>query len=124
MAERRDQVVKRMWTGVKSLVKKNEVTWIQGRGRLDGPRPRSASRWPATTARPAPGGERVLKATDVILATGSRVKSLPGIEPDGKRIVTSDDVLSCDTLPASVIVSAPARSASSSRRCTTTSASR
>ena len=53
---------------------------------------------------PGAGGERVLNATDVILATGSRVKSLPGIEPDGKRIVTSDDVLQMDTLPASVIV--------------------
>ena len=37
MAERRDQVVKRMWTGLKSLVDKNKVAWIQGRGRLDGP---------------------------------------------------------------------------------------
>ncbi len=53
---------------------------------------------------PGAGGERVLNATDIILATGSRVKSLPGIEPDGKRIVTSDDVLKMDTLPASVIV--------------------
>ena len=53
---------------------------------------------------PGAKGERVLNATDVILATGSRVKSLPGIEPDGKRIVTSDDVLKMDTLPGSVIV--------------------
>jgi dihydrolipoamide dehydrogenase len=53
---------------------------------------------------PGKGGERVLNATDVILATGSRVKSLPGLVPDGKRIVTSDDVLRMDTMPASVIV--------------------
>src|SRR5437868_11348274 len=37
MAARRDQVVKRMWTGLKTLVDKNKVTWVQGRGRLDGP---------------------------------------------------------------------------------------
>src|SRR6188508_1637999 len=37
MAARRDQVVKRMWTGLKTLVDKNKVTWIAGRGRLDGP---------------------------------------------------------------------------------------
>ena len=36
MAKRRDQVVTRMWKGVQSLVKKYDVTWIQGRGRLDG----------------------------------------------------------------------------------------
>ena len=38
MAARRDQIVKRLWTGLKSLVDKNKVTWIQGKGRLDGPR--------------------------------------------------------------------------------------
>ena len=40
----------------------------------------------------------------MILATGSRVKSLPGIVPDGKRIVTSDDILKSESMPASVIV--------------------
>lgn len=103
IAKRRDMVVNRMWKGLGSLVKKNDVTWVQGRGRLDG----------ATKVRvllagedgtPGTGGERVLNATDVILATGSRVKSLPGITPDGKRIVTSDDVLRMDTMPASIIV--------------------
>ena len=37
IAARRDQVVKRMWTGLKSLVGKNGVTWVQGRGVLQGP---------------------------------------------------------------------------------------
>ena len=40
----------------------------------------------------------------MVLATGSRVKSLPGIDPDGRRIVTSDDVLKSDSMPASIIV--------------------
>ena len=101
MAERRDQVVKRLWTGLKSLVDKNKVTWIQGKGRLDGP---TVVRVEMTPDADNPGGERVLQGTDVILATGSRVKSLPGLEPDGKRIVTSDDVLTTNTLPKDVIV--------------------
>src|SRR5207302_6474454 len=103
MAERRDQVVKRLWTGLKSLVGKNTVAWIQGRGRLDGP---TTVRVQMTDEDGAVGsaGERVLQGTDVILATGSRVKSLPGLEPDGKRIVTSDDVLVADSLPKDVIV--------------------
>ena len=96
VAQRRDQVVNRMWKGLGSLVKKNNVTWIEGRGRLDGAH--------KVRVKGADGNEVVLEATDVILATGSRVKSLPGITPDGKRIVTSDDVLKMDTLPASVIV--------------------
>ena len=102
MAARRDQVVKRLWTGLKSLVDKNKVTWVAGHGRLDGPTTVRVQQ--AAEAGTAAGGERVLKATDVILATGSRVKSLAGLEVDGKRIVTSDEVLEATTLPASIIV--------------------
>jgi dihydrolipoamide dehydrogenase len=103
MARRRDQVVKRMWTGLKSLVDKNKVTWVGGRGRLEG----------AGTVRvsvngedgtPGAGGERVLHAKNVILATGSRVKSLPGLVPDGKRIITSDDVTTKAVLPKSIAI--------------------
>ena len=103
MAKRRDQVVTRMWKGVQSLVKKYDVTWIQGRGKLDGAH-KVRVQMAGEDGTPGAAGERVLNATDVILATGSRVKSLPGIEPDGKRIVTSDDVLRMDSMPASVIV--------------------
>ena len=103
VAARRDQVVKRMWTGLKTLVDKNKVTWIQGRGRLDGPRTVKVQMH-GEDGTPGAGGERVLQATDVILATGSRVKSLPGLTPDGKQIVTSDDVLRMKTLPKDIIV--------------------
>ena len=103
IARRRTQVVERMTKGLMSLVKKNGVEFIAGRGVLEKP----------TTVRvalhgedgtPGAGGERVLDATDVILATGSRVKSLPGLVPDGRRIITSDDVLRSESLPASIIV--------------------
>jgi dihydrolipoamide dehydrogenase len=103
MAVRRDAVVKRMWTGLKTLVTKYKVTWIEGRGRLEGPQKVRVSQ-PGEDGTPGAGGERVLQATDVILATGSRVKSLPGLEPDGRRIVTSDDVLRSDTLPKDIVI--------------------
>jgi dihydrolipoamide dehydrogenase len=103
IASRRDQVVTRMWKGVQSLVKKYDVTWVAGRGRLDGAH-RVRVLQPGEDGTPGAGGERILNATDVILATGSRVKSLPGIVPDGKRIVTSDDVLRMDSMPASLII--------------------
>ena len=96
VAQRRDAVVNRMWKGLGSLVKKYNVTWVEGRGRLDGAH--------KVRVKGSDGAEVVLEATDVILATGSRVKSLPGITPDGVRIVTSDDVLRMATLPRSVIV--------------------
>jgi dihydrolipoamide dehydrogenase len=101
IAKRRDAVVKRMWTGLSGLIGKNKVTWVAGRGRLDG----------GTTVRvslngedgtPGGGGEQVLHAKNVILATGSRVKSLPGLVPDGRRIITSDDVTTKADLPKSI----------------------
>jgi dihydrolipoamide dehydrogenase len=103
MAARRDAVVKRMWTGLKTLVTKNKVTWIDGRGRLDGPGKVRVNQ-PAEDGTRGAGGERILNATDVILATGSRVKSLPGLVPDRKRIVTSDDVLLMDSLPRDIVI--------------------
>ncbi len=103
MAARRDQVVKRMWTGLKSLIDKNKVTWVAGRGRLEGAQKVRVMQ-PGEDGTPGKGGERVLQATDVIIATGSRVKSLPGLEPDGLKIVTSDDILKMTTLPKDIVI--------------------
>ena len=88
MAKRRDQIVTRMWKGVTSLVTKNKVTWVQGRGRLEGGTKVRVLQ-AGDDGTPGAGGERVLQANDIILATGSRVKSLPGLDPDGRTIVTS-----------------------------------
>jgi dihydrolipoyl dehydrogenase len=101
IAKRRDQIVMRLVKGVTSLTKKNKVEYILGRGRLEGPQ---QVRVKTTDAEGKSTGEVILKARDVILATGSRVKSLPGLEPDGERIVTSDDVLRSSHIPASIIV--------------------
>ena len=103
IARRRQQIVDRLTRGLMSLVKKNRVEFVHGRGVLEGGRTVRVS-----LADPdgvsGSGGERVLQATDVIVATGSRPKSLPGLVPDGERIVTSDDVLKSERLPASLIV--------------------
>ncbi len=103
MAARKDQVVKRMWTGLKTLVDKNKVTWVAGRGRLEGPNKVRVSQ-PGDDGTPGKGGDRVLQATDVILATGSRVKSLPGLVLDGERILTSDDVLRSTSIPKDIVI--------------------
>jgi dihydrolipoamide dehydrogenase len=101
IAARRDQIVKRMWTGLKGLVDKNKVTWIAGRARFDGP---TTVRVALVGEDGAPAGERVITAKNVIIATGSRVKNLPGIVPDGKRIITSDDVTTKAELPKSIAI--------------------
>jgi len=73
MAARRDQVVKRLWTGVKTLIDKNKVTWVQGRGQLEGPTHIRVNQ-AGEDGTPGKGGDRVLEANDVIAATGSRVQ--------------------------------------------------
>jgi dihydrolipoamide dehydrogenase len=101
IAARRDAVVKRMWTGLRGLVDKNKVTWIAGRARFEGP---TTVRVALVAEDGSAAGERVITARDVIIATGSRVKSLPGLVPDGHRIITSDDVTTKAELPRSIAI--------------------
>ncbi len=100
-AKRRNQVVDRLAKGLDSLVKKNKVEHIRGRGTLQGGK---KVRVEALTEDGKADGERVLDANDVILASGSRVKSLPGLEPDGKNIITSDEATTGNVLPKSIVV--------------------
>jgi dihydrolipoamide dehydrogenase len=93
---RRDQVVSQLHKGVEFLLRKNKVNVVSGRGRLDG-----AGR----LAVIATGGEEVaLEAGSVIIATGSRPKQLPGIPADGNVVLTSDEALRMNRVPASAIV--------------------
>src|SRR6476659_8696866 len=68
MAARREQVVKRLWNGLKTLIDKNKLTRIEGRGRLEGPTKLRVSQ-PGEDVTPGKGGDRVLESNDVILAT-------------------------------------------------------
>ncbi|HEX7491850.1 MAG TPA: dihydrolipoyl dehydrogenase [Candidatus Limnocylindrales bacterium] len=103
IAARRDQVVKRMWTGLKGLVDKNKVTWIAGKARFETPTSIRVS-LNGEDGTPGAGGEKVYTAKDVIIATGSRVKSLGGLVPDGRRVITSDDVTTKADLPKSIAI--------------------
>lgn len=101
IAARREQVVERLHKGLMSLVKKNQVEFIRGRGVLEG-----ATRVRVTRLGEdgRPDGELLLQSKDTVLATGSRTRSLPGLEPDGERILSSDHVLRSTEVPASLIV--------------------
>jgi dihydrolipoamide dehydrogenase len=101
IATRRTAVVERLHKGLLSLVRKNKVEYIRGRGTLDGP---TRVRVARIDDADQPAGDILLESTDTILSTGSRVKSLPGLEPDGERIVTSDDVLRSTSVPGSIAI--------------------
>jgi dihydrolipoamide dehydrogenase len=93
---RRDQVVSQLHKGVQFLLRKNKVTVVNGRGRLDGPR-----RLAVTTAA---GDTTAVEADAVIIATGSRPKQLPGVDADGQVVLTSEEALKLNRAPASAIV--------------------
>jgi dihydrolipoamide dehydrogenase len=94
--KRKDAVVSRLHKGVEFLMRKNNITVVHGHGRLTGPT--------AVAVETDGQGIQELEATDLILATGSYAKGLPGIEPDGERILTSDHALELPELPRSMII--------------------
>jgi dihydrolipoamide dehydrogenase len=94
MHRRKDRIVASLTRGVAFLFKKNKVTLYQGAARLVGSR-----RVVVEGSRPAE-----LEAKHVLVATGSRAATLPGIELDGQRIVTSTEALSFEQVPRRLIV--------------------
>jgi dihydrolipoamide dehydrogenase len=88
----RDQVVSRLHKGVEFLLRKNRVELITGRGVLSGPRGVVVE------------GRDEVEAAALILATGSRPRSLPGLEIDGRHVITSDEALRLDHVPRSAVV--------------------
>jgi dihydrolipoyl dehydrogenase len=96
LGARRDAVVDKHVKGVEFLMKKNNVTVLRGNGTLTGP----------LSVRVSGGesGEVEASATDLVLATGSAPRSLPGLEPDGERIITSDEALRRNDVPRKVTI--------------------
>ncbi len=88
----KDKVVSTMHRGLTGLVKSRGITVVEGEGRLVAPDAVQV-------------GDRRLTATKaVVLATGSYSRSLPGLEIDGDKIITSENALTLDRVPASVVV--------------------
>jgi dihydrolipoamide dehydrogenase len=96
VVKRSRNVSKRLNAGVGHLLKKNKVTVFDGRGRLNGP----------GKVEVTADGKAVasLTATSVILATGARARTLPGLEPDGKYVWTYMEALVPDIMPKSLLV--------------------
>jgi dihydrolipoamide dehydrogenase len=93
---RKARIVSRLSKGIETyLFKKNKIALYKGQGRLEGA---------GNVIVKGEQGETRLKAKSVMLATGSRPRSLPGMTPDGKAIVTSDEILELKEIPKSLVV--------------------
>jgi len=89
MLERKDRIVGKMTSGIAGLFKKNKVTWLQGHGRLVSG---------GTTWKIQIDAETV-EAKNVIIATGSKARHLPGIPVDNKLICDNEGALAFDSVP-------------------------
>ena len=103
--KRKDAIITRHVKGLEFLMRKNKVNTIEGYGRLTGPAKDGIHTVSIYTegGGGAAGEQSFLKAKNVILATGSEAKMLPGLEAD-TRILTNIEILSMPSVPKSLIV--------------------
>ena len=108
--KRSRDIAGQMNNGVQFLMKKNKVDIIWGEARVTGPgeiEVGKPSKKPVEPQHPGPKnalGEGTYKAKDIIIATGARPRTLPGIEPDGDRIWTYFEAMKPDSFPKSLVV--------------------
>src|SRR5678815_971079 len=92
---RKDKLVKGLTGGVEFLFKKNKVDWIKGNGRLAG----------KGTVEITEGEKQTLAVKkEIVVATGSQPRSVPGVTIDRKRIITSDEAIGLTTIPKSIVI--------------------
>ena len=87
----KDKVVDRLWKGLQSTIASRKIETIEGSGRLISPTEVQV-------------GDQVLQGDHIVLATGSEPRSLPGLDIDGERVITSDHALRYGRVPGSVII--------------------
>ncbi|HUD38765.1 MAG TPA: dihydrolipoyl dehydrogenase [Streptosporangiaceae bacterium] len=87
----KDKVVDRLWKGLQGLLAGRKVEIVPGAGRLVSPTSVAV-------------GDDVYEGKHVVLATGSEPRSLPGLQIDGVKVITSDQALVLDHVPASAVI--------------------
>ena len=94
--KRKDRVVAKNSGGVSYLLKKNKVTVFNGYGKLNLPG--------KVAVDLGDGKSETINTNNIIIATGSVVRPIPGFETDGARVVNSDHILELKEVPKSLIV--------------------
>jgi dihydrolipoamide dehydrogenase len=93
--ERKDRIVSGLTKGVEFLFKKNKIDWIKGTARLTGQGGVDVFEGDAQTLR---------ARKEIIVATGSAPRSVPGIAIDRTRIITSDEAIHLKEVPKSMVI--------------------
>jgi dihydrolipoamide dehydrogenase len=98
MMARKDKVVQGLTGGIEMLMKKNKIDYIKGWGKIDAPGKVSVK------PMSGKGKAQVLETANILIATGSEVTPLPGIEIDEKQIVSSTGALALPKVPKKMAV--------------------
>lgn len=102
--ERKEKIVAQLHSGVQMLMKKGKIDVFEGLGRILGPS--IFSPMPGTISVEMNDGSEneMLIPKNVIVSTGSRPRTLPGLDIDGQYVLTSDEALKMEELPKSMII--------------------
>ncbi|WP_043932841.1 dihydrolipoyl dehydrogenase [Bacillus sp. EB01] len=102
--ERKNQIVSQLHKGVQHLMKQGKIDVFEGTGRILGPS--IFSPMPGTISVEMNDGteNEMLIPKNVIVATGSRPRSLPGLDIDGTYVLSSDEALRLEALPQSIVI--------------------
>lgn len=102
--ERKQKIIDQLHNGVKMLLKKGKIDIFEGFGRILGPSIFSPMPG-AVSVEYADGRENtILIPESLIIATGSKPRSLPGLEIDGELVLSSDEAVKLTSLPASLLI--------------------
>ena len=98
--DRKNKIVSKHAKGVEFLMKKNKVDWVKGYATI---LPRSGS-GPILVEVKSETGVQTLETKNVIIATGSEARMLPGLEPDAKAILTNIEILDLPVIPKTMLI--------------------
>lgn len=102
--KRKAKVVDQLYRGVQSLLKKNNVSVYDGIGRILGPSIFSPMAGTISIEHGQDIENTMLIPKNIIIATGSKPATLPGVKIDGEYVLTSDDAIQIKQLPKSIII--------------------
>lgn len=94
MLARKDGIVRKMTKGIEFLFRKNKIAWLKGHGRFAG---NAEGFWRIEVEGDA--GTEVNEAKNVIIATGSRARHLPGVPVDNELVCDNEGALAFDAVP-------------------------
>src|SRR5580693_6015047 len=99
--DRKNGIITKHVKGLDFLMRKNKVTTIEGTGRLTGAAKNGVH---SISVEAANGEKKVVQAKNVVIATGSDARLLPGVESDANRILTNMEILALPQIPKSMVV--------------------